>query len=100
MKSEVLTSSQHLPLFFKPLFWSYDFNALDLERYKKTIILNTINYGNLEHWRWIISFYSKDIIRNLLATLPVTELRPPARNLAGIIFELDNFNHAPRGAHQ
>ncbi len=97
MKSEVLTSFQRLPLFFKPLFWSYSFDSLDLEKHKKTIILNTINYGNLEHWRWIIGFYGKDIIRNLLATLPVTELRLQVRKLVGIIFELNDFNYAPRG---
>lgn len=99
MNPETLIPSQHLPPFFKPLFWSYDFDSLDPEKHKKVIILNTINYGNLEHWRWVIGFYGKGVIRNTLAASPVTELRLQVRNLASIVFELDNFNYAPRSAH-
>ena len=93
------SSRPRLPDFFRPLFWSYDFDSLNLEKHKKVIILNTVNYGDLKHWRWIADFYGRETIRNLLVSLPATELRPPVLNLAGIIFGLDNFNYAPRGAH-
>ena len=101
MKLEISPSiGTGLPDFFRPLFWSYDFDSLDPIKHKKTVILNTINYGDLKHWSWIIRFYGREVVKDMLAALPATELRPQARNLAGVFFGLDNFNYAPRGAHR
>jgi len=96
MKDQI-SSFRHLPDFFKPLFWSYDFDSLDLEKHKKNIILNVINYGDLEHWRWISNYYGKDNIRQILAEIPATELRPQVRKLTAIVFNITEFNYAPRG---
>jgi hypothetical protein len=70
------SSHTQLPPFFRPILWSYDFAALDPETHKKAIIVNTINYGDLSHWRWIIGHYGKQAVRGLLETLPATEFRP------------------------
>ena len=89
-----------LPDFLKPLLWSYDISKLDLERSKKTVIVNVLNYGNLTHWRWLKATYGKEAVRRLLITIPATELRPRARRLAALLFSVDEsqFRHAPRGA--
>lgn len=86
-----------LPKFFKPLMWSYDFNSLDLNKNKKTIILNTINYGDLNHWRWIIKYYGKNEVKKTLESVSAWELRNRVRKLASLIFSLQNLNYAPRG---
>lgn len=88
-----------LPESFRPLFWSYDLTELDLETHKKTIIVNVINYGDLPHWRWLVSHYGKDEIRAILEQVPVSELRPRVRRLVSLMFDINAFNHAPRGAH-
>lgn len=88
---------QRLPDFFKPLFWSYNFDSLDLEKNKKNIILNVINYGDWEHWRWISNYYGKDSIRQILSKASATELRPQVRKLAAVVFNITEFNYAPRG---
>jgi len=93
------SSQPQVPLFFKTLLWPYDFPALDLDTHKKAIIVNTLNYGDLSHWRWIIGYYGEEAIRELLETLPTTELRPRARRLAGIIFSPTYLHDAPRGTH-
>ena len=85
-----------LPLFFKPVLWSYDFNSLDVEEDKKEIIVNGINYGDLKHWRGIIKEYSKEDVRKILTTIPFTEIRPRVAPLVSIIFSIDNFNYEPR----
>lgn len=89
-----------LPETFKSLLWSYDFLTLDVEKDKKTIVVNTINYGDWGHWRWIARFYGKETIRRLLMTIPASEFRPRVRILAGLLFSIKVFNHAPRGAHR
>lgn len=92
------TPKKSLPEFFKPLMWSYDFSKIDPDQQKKTIIINTINYGNLNHWKWIISRYGTKIIQDVLTNIPASEVRPQALKLASIIFSIKNFNYAPRGA--
>lgn len=86
-----------LPDFFRPLMWSYDFNSLDLGKNKKTIILNTINYGDLTHWRWITNYYGRKEVKKVLQNVPAQALRSRARKLASLIFSLQNLNYVPRG---
>ena len=90
----------NLPVFFKPILWSYDFSRIDSELQKKTIVVNTINYGDLRHWRWIAHYYGRDVIAKVLAEISASEIRPRAQKLAGILFSITSFNHASRGAHR
>ncbi|MBI2996504.1 MAG: hypothetical protein HYY52_07380 [Candidatus Melainabacteria bacterium] len=88
-----------LPSSFKALFWSQDFEKLNLDLDKKTIIVNTINYGDLDHWRWIKNLYGKEIIKDVLMKLPHTELREHVKPLVQTVFSIPHFNHAPRGTN-
>ena len=85
-----------LPVFFKPLFWSYRFDSLDPKKNKKTIIINSINYGNLKHWQWLNSCYGKEVIREIMAKVPATELKKRSARLAQLLFNI-KLNYAPRG---
>lgn len=86
------------PDFFRPLLWSYDFNRINLEKNKKAIIINSINFGDLRHWRWLINTYGRDGVRDLLEKVSVSEIRPRVRRLASLIFLVNKFNYVPRGA--
>lgn len=89
-----------LPSFFKPLLWSYDFSRIDSESHKKTIVVNTINYGDLRHWQWIARHYGRATVARILAEIPASELRPRAQKLAALLFSVKLFNDAPRGTHR
>ncbi len=86
---------QNLPTFFKILFWSYNFSKIDPEDDKKLIIVQTVNYGNLKHWRWINKFYGKKVVSNSLQKVASTEFRPRVLRLAGLLFNVEKFNYAP-----
>ena len=86
------------PEFFKPLLWSYNFDSLDLDANQKTVILAAINYGNLEHWRWVKKYYGQNAVAKILATVPATEFKRRAGKLAEILFNV-KLNYAPRSAH-
>lgn len=94
MKREETQSSARLPEDFRPIMWSYVFEEIDLDAHKDDIILNTINHGNLDHWRWIINYYGKDVIQAVLKKRLVTEFNKESRNLAQLIFSVDDFRHA------
>ena len=92
-----LNSREKIPEFFRPILWSYDFNNIDPQKNKKTIIVNAINYGGLNHWRWLIQYYGKNEIKKILSKIPATQIRPRVLKLASIIFDIKNFNYVPRG---
>jgi hypothetical protein len=92
-------SPTQLPSFFKTILWSYDFRALDPEKDKRAIIVQSINYGDLMHWRWLVRYYGRAAIREALEILPASEFRPAALRLAAIMFSVTRLNHASRGTH-
>ncbi|MFH1677918.1 MAG: hypothetical protein ABH888_03850 [Patescibacteria group bacterium] len=96
MKSKNTTK---LPSYFKPILWSYDFSKIMPVKNKKTIIVNSINYGNLKHWKWLIKFYGKNNIKKILTSIPATEIKPRSRRLASLIFSIKKFNYASRGTN-
>jgi len=91
--------NEKLPDYFKPVLWSYDFGRLDLDKNKKTVIVGAINYGDLNHWVWLKKNYGEETIRKVLTEARAGEIRPGARRLASIIFGINRFNYAPRGAN-
>lgn len=95
----IFKKEKTLPPYFKRVLWSYDFESVDPVKDKKTVIVNAINYGDLKHWRWLANFYGKKNIVDVLKTIPVTEIRPRARNLASVLFSISNFNYEPRSSN-
>lgn len=85
-----------LPDYFKPILWSYNISKINLDKYKKFIIVNTINYGDLKHWRWILKYYGKSQIQEILANSYSTEFRPRALKLALLVFSLKDYKYASR----
>ncbi len=83
-----------------PLMWSYRFDSIDAEKDKRAIIVNAINYGNLDHWKWIASAYGKDTVKEMLESIPESEIRPRVQRLASILFSIKHFSHAPRGSRR
>lgn len=86
-----------MPDFFRPILWSYEFGKIEPGKHRKIIVINSINYGDLRHWRWIVNFYGKDIVAKTLEECAVTEIRPRARQLAALLLPVKNFNYATRG---
>ena len=88
-----------LPDYFDKILWSYDSSRLDPDEDKYLIIINAINYGNLEHWGWIKNYYGEDVVKDVLETVPVEQLRKRVRPLASIVFDVEEFNHASRSSN-
>ena len=88
-----------LPESFRPLMWSDRFEDVDPEKHKEEIIVNTINYGNLKHWGWIMAQYGKDEIRQILERRLVTEFNPESKNLAQLIFSVTHFRDVRGSAY-
>lgn len=49
-----------------PFLWSYDLNKLDIEKDKKRIITNALNYGTKEATDWVFSVFKKEEIKEVV----------------------------------
>ena len=90
------TKNSKIPLFFKPLFWSYKFSSIDPRKNKRTIIINTVNYGQWEHWIWVLKFYGKENVKNIIEEIPQTEFRAPALKLISLLLGIKKLKYASR----
>lgn len=95
MKSEI--KNEKLPLFFKPLMWSYRFSQIDTEELKERIIVNTINYGNWKHWQWLARHYGVSRVKKIVEGLAGSEFRPRVLLLAKLLFGIKKLKYATRG---
>lgn len=55
-----------IPEFLQPFLWSYDIQKLDLQRDKKRIITNILNFGTKKATDWLFETYSKEEILGCL----------------------------------
>lgn len=88
-----------LPDYFDKILWSYDSSRLEPDEDRYLVIINTINYGDLEHWGWIKNYYGEVVVKDVLETVPVEQLRKRVRPLASIVFDVEEFNHASRSSN-
>jgi hypothetical protein len=85
-----------LPQMFKPLLWSYKFEEVSPKNNKRTIIVNSINYGDLPHWKWLFKYYGKGNLRQTILNIPFSEFRPGAIKLMGLFLNLSKLKYASR----
>lgn len=102
MKQEAKNRPAALPEMFRPILWSYRFEDMDIKKNKRTIITQAINYGNLEHWRWINHAYGQEEVRNVIKGIPKTALRKHVRKLAAFLFGFSEeaFTYASGSSHE
>jgi hypothetical protein len=78
-----------LPEMFRPIMWSYRFEDINADKHREEIIVNTVNFGNLRHWHWLIKHYGKKEIHRVLQRRLATEFNPESRNLARLVFGIN-----------
>ena len=86
-----------IPLFFKPLFWSYKFSEIDLEEDIERIIINVVNYGNWQHWQWIFKYYGKQKVKKIIESTPESEFRKRSFRLISLLLNIKKMKYASRG---
>lgn len=87
-----------LPRDFKPLLWGYKFNLIDPEEDKRIIIVNTINYGDLNQWRWLVEIYGRERLRRIIEFIPESEFRKHVLKLMKLLFKIKKLKYVSRSA--
>ncbi len=61
-----------IPASVKTILWSYDSSKIDLNKDKKTIVGQVLNFGSEEGVLWLFATYGKDEIARIASTIPST----------------------------
>lgn len=78
--------------------WSYKFSEVDVNEYKERIIINTINYGEWWHLKWIANYFGKDRLKKIIVDIPVSEFRNRAGlDLVILLLGIKKMKYANRG---
>lgn len=85
-----------LPKDFKYLFWSYNFSSIDPEKHRDRIIINTINYGQWRHWKWLIKTYGRENLKRTIENIPMSEFRQRALKLISFLLDIRKFKYVSR----
>jgi hypothetical protein len=78
-----------IPKVIIPYLWYLDISSVDLERDKKRIILNVLNYGSKEATDWLFSYYNIGDIKMILRRFgALGELSPKSLNYWCLILNI------------
>jgi len=92
-------NKNNIPKSLRPLTWGLKWDSLNLEEDKEDIIVNVVNEGTLDQWKWLIGTYGKDTIHAVLERRLASEFHPESRNLAKVLFSLNSFHYARGGVN-
>jgi hypothetical protein len=92
-----IKNNSKLPSFFKPIFWSYDFSKIKATEEIERIIINSINYGDWKHWQWLINYYGKKKIREVVEDTPRSEFRKGAFRLILLLLNIKKTKYVSMG---
>ncbi len=98
MSTKTKTKNKKLPPSFKPLFWSYKFSSINPEENIKTVIVNTINYGNWKHWQWLVEYYGVRRLKTTIENIPASEFRKGSLRLISLLLGIKKMKYVSRGA--
>jgi hypothetical protein len=85
-----------LPERLKPIFWSWDFDKIDIEKNKRTIIVQVLNYGKMRDWQWLTDTYGRDNLKATIVEMPTSEFSPRTVELFKLVFGIKKMKYASR----
>jgi hypothetical protein len=89
MKASSKQKSVYIPQEVQPFLWSYDISDLDLEKHKKRIITNVLNYGTRDATNWVKETCSDTEIRSVLADSLPGEWLDKSLNYWSLVYDVE-----------
>jgi hypothetical protein len=78
-----------LPQSVKNTLWSWDTDKVDLERDKKLIVSQVLNYGTKEATDWLFNTYSKKEIEKEAQKIPLGQWDEKSLALWSLVIDLN-----------
>ena len=60
-----------LPQSVKAVLWSYDTDKIDLQKHRRLIVSQVLNFGTKKATDWLFKFYGKAVVRETASEIPL-----------------------------
>lgn len=81
---------------FQKFYWWGDVSKLDAQRDKKTIIVQLVNYGGWNQWKWLVETYKREGLKKIIREIPASEFRAGALKLISLLLGIKHLKYASR----
>lgn len=78
-----------LPDSVKQVLWSYDTTRIDLQRHRRLMVAQVLNYGNREATDWLFKQYGQDEVANIARTIPLGQWDKKSLALWSLILSIN-----------
>lgn len=86
MSKQKRENNKHLPEYLQPFLWSYDLMQMDIEKHKKIIIKNILDFGTREATDWLKDNYSKKDIQEIIESSYSSDWSKKSLNFWSLIY--------------
>ena len=80
------------PQSVKAVLWSYDLNVIEVQKDKKIIISQVLNFGSEEAIKWLFKQYSFEVVERVANTIPLFQWNKKSLSLWKIILSINPKN--------
>lgn len=80
------------PQSVKAVLWSYDLNAIEVQKDKKIIISQVLNFGSEEAIKWLFKQYSFEVVEQVANTIPLFQWNKKSLSMWKIILSINPKN--------
>ena len=87
---------RNVPKWFQKFYWWGNTSDMDLERDKKTVVVQLINNGSWSQWKWLTRTYGKEALKKTIQETPASEFRSGALKLISLLLGINRMNYASR----
>lgn len=79
----------NLPQSVKAVLWSYKTDQIELEKHKKIIIFQVLNFGSIEAVDWLFDKYSFVTVEQIVNTIPLTQWNKKSLSLWKLVLSIN-----------
>ena len=77
------------PQSVKAVLWSYDLNAIEVQKDKKIIISQILNFGSEEAIKWMFKQYSFEVVEQVANTIPLFQWNKKSLSLWRLVLSIN-----------
>ncbi len=85
-----------LPKYVKAVLWSYDTDAIDLQKHRRLVVSQVLNFGTKEATDWLFKVYGKDTVREIAREIPTGQWDKKSLALWSLVLGFTTKSRAER----
>jgi hypothetical protein len=93
MSINIFSSSiKGLPQSVKAVLWSYKLDHIEVQKHKKIIIFQVLNFGSEEAIQWLFDQYSFAEIEKIAGTIPISQWNKKSLSFWRLVLSINPKN--------